>query len=234
MKQNSHRISIIIPVLNEETYIAKLLQNIQENSSARNIEEIIVVDGGSTDDTAEMASDFGAVVVDSKKGRARQMNRGAAKAKGNILYFLHADTFPPKNFDEHILKAVANGNEAGCFRMQFDTSNKFLSFFSWFTRINHKICRGGDQSLFVSRRLFRKTKGFNERYIIYEDSEFAARLYQKTDFKVLPKPVVTSARKYKEKGTLKLQYHFGMIHLKNFFGAGPDHLYDYYRRKISS
>ena len=234
MKKSSCKISIIIPALNEEAHIAKVLQYVQENSSAKNIEEIIVVDGGSTDETAEMASDFGAIVLDSKKGRAKQMNCGAANAKGKILYFLHADTFPPKNFDDHILRAVDKGKEAGCFRMQFDISNRFLSFFSWFTRINHKICRGGDQSLFVTRRLFRKTKGFNERYIIYEDSEFAARLYKKTDFKVLPERVVTSARKYREKGTFKLQYHFGIIHLKNFLGAGPDHLYDYYRRKIAS
>jgi len=234
MKKNSPKISIIIPVLNEETYIAKLLQYVQESSSAKNIHEILVVDGGSTDDTAEIASDFGAVVLQSKQGRAKQMNYGAERAKGQIFYFLHADTFPPKNFDKHILKAVFNRNEAGCFRMQFDSKSKFLSFFSWFTRINHKLCRGGDQSLFVTKRLFRKTKGFNERYVIYEDSEFAARLYKRTNFKVLPKRVITSARKYERNGTFKLQYYFGVIHLKNLLGAGPDTLYEYYRRKIAS
>lgn len=234
MKKNSPKISIIIPVLNEEAYIAKLLQYIQENSSAKNIKEILVVDGGCTDDTVEIASDFGAIVLPSEKGRAKQMNYGAAQAKGNVLYFLHADTFPPKNFDKYILKAVVNGDEAGCFRMQFDSKNKFLSFFSWFSRINHKICRGGDQSLFVTRRLFRKTKGFNENYIIYEDSEFIGRLYKRTNFKVLRQRVITSARKYEQRGTVKLQFHFGIIHLKNLMGAGPDNLYEYYRRKIAS
>lgn len=234
MIKSSSNISIIIPVLNEEKYIAKLLHYVQKNSSTKNIFEILVVDGGSTDNTLNLASDFGATVLQSKQGRAKQMNIGARYAKGKILYFLHADTFPPKNFDKHILNAATRGTEAGCFRMQFDSSNTFLSFFSWFSRINHKICRGGDQSLFVTQRLFHKTKGFNENYVIYEDSEFIGRLYKMTNFKVLRQKVITSARKYKEQGTVKLQFHFGVIHLKNLMGAGPESLYEYYRRKIAS
>lgn len=229
----SPQISIIIPTLNEHICIAPLLTYLNENSSAKNIREILVVDGGSMDDTIEIASDFGAIVLQSEKGRAKQMNFGARKAKGKILYFLHADTLPPKDFDTLILESVSKRHEAGCFRMKFDTSNGFLSFFSWFSRINHKICRGGDQSLYVTKRLFRKTKGFNEAYMVYEDTEFIGRLYQKSDFKVLRQRVVTSARKYKQKGTVKLQYHFGIIHLKNILGAGPEELYDYYKRKIA-
>lgn len=234
MKKKHPQISIIIPTLNEAIRIAPLLTYLQEHSSAKNIREILVVDGGSTDDTLEMASDFGAIVYSAEKGRAKQMNLGARKAKGKILYFLHADTLPPRNFDTSILDAVSKDHEAGCFRMKFDTSNWFLSFFSWFSRINLKICRGGDQSLFITKRLFRKTKGFDENYVVYEDTEFIGRLYEKADFKVLPQRVVTSARKYKQKGTVKLQYHFGVIHLKNILGAGPEELYAYYKRKIAA
>lgn len=234
MTKNSPKISIIIPVLNEAKYIATLLQYLEKNIAVKNNAEILVVNGGSTDDTTKIASDLGAIVLQTKKGRAKQMNYGAARAKGKILYFLHADTFPPKNFDNYILRAVINKREAGCFRMQFDSSNKFLSFFSWFSRINHKICRGGDQSLFITQRLFREMKGFNENYIVYEDSEFIGRLYKKTSFKVLHQRVITSARKYEQRGTVKLQFHFGVIHLKNLMGAGPDSLYEYYRRKIAS
>lgn len=233
MKKKRSQISIIIPTLNEATRIASLLTYLQENSSARNIREILVVDGGSTDDTLEMASDFGAIVHSAEKGRAKQMNLGARKAKGKILYFLHADTLPPRYFDTSILEAVSKQHEAGCFRMKFDTSNWFLSFFSWFSRINLKICRGGDQSLYVTKRLFGETKGFDEAYVVYEDTEFIGRLYEKSDFKVLPQRVITSARKYQQKGTVKLQYHFGIIHLKNLLGAGPEELYEYYRQKIA-
>ena len=233
MKKHNPQISIIIPTLNEALHIAPLLTYLQENSSAKNIREILVVDGGSADDTLEIASDFGAIPLRSEKGRAKQMNVGARKAKGKILYFLHADTRPPKDFDTFILEAVSKGDEAGCFRMKFDTANGFLSFFSWFSRINLKICRGGDQSLYVTKPLFRDTQGFNEDYIVFEDSEFIGRLYQRTNFKVLRQRVVTSARKYRENGTVKLQYHFGIIHLKNILGAGPEELYDYYKRKIA-
>ncbi|WP_019668978.1 TIGR04283 family arsenosugar biosynthesis glycosyltransferase [Eudoraea adriatica] len=231
---NNPSLSIIIPVLNEESNIVRLLEYIQENSSNVNIKEILVVDGGSTDETKEAASQYDVLVLHSEKGRARQMNLGAENAKGEVLYFLHADTFPPKNFDKIILNAIKKGTKTGCFRMKFDSDSRFLSFFSWFSRINHKICRGGDQSLFITRELFNKSGGYDEAYKIYEDNEFISRLYKITDFKILPDQVQTSARKYEQIGNFKLQFYFGIIHLKNYLGADPEQLYRYYKRKIST
>lgn len=227
-------ISILIPVLNEEQCLEKLLPYLVENSQAQNVAEVICIDGGSTDKTLTIAEKYNAKVIHSPKGRAKQMNLGAQQAKGDILYFLHADTFPPKGFDHKILTAGEEGFGAGCFRMKFDTSNPVLRFFAWLSRVNHALCRGGDQSLFVSKKLFRTSRGFNEKYLIYEDTEFIQRLYQKTSFKVLPCHVVTSARKYREKGWLRVQYHFGMIHLKNYFGAGPEELHRYYAKNFQS
>jgi rSAM/selenodomain-associated transferase 2 len=231
---NKPSISIIIPVLNEESYIDRLLEYIQTNSSAGNIKEILVVDGGSKDGTIEAALKYDVFVLRSQKGRARQMNLGAKKAKGEVLYFLHVDTFPPKNFDKIIINAIQKGNTAGCFRMKFDSDSKFLSFFSWFSRINHKICRGGDQSLFITKELFDKSGGYDESYKIYEDNEFIGRLYKLTNFIILPDQVRTSARKYEQIGNFKLQFYFGIIHLKNYLGADPEQLYQYYKRKIST
>lgn len=232
MTQNP-RISIIIPVLNEENCIGAVLEFLVKNSTPANIEEIIVVDGGSSDATVTIASRLGVQVVRSSKGRAKQMNIGSKLAQGSILYFLHVDTLPPKNFDETILNAVRIGNAAGCFRMKFDSSSRFLAFFAWFTKLNFKVCRGGDQSLYITKTLFQKTGGFNEDYLVYEDNEFTDRLYNLTDFKILPRHVITSARRYEERGEVALQFHFGMIHLKNYLGAGPEELYEYYKRKIT-
>ena len=233
MKLNSPKISIIIPVLNEEMCISQVLSYLKANSSQEHIKELIVVDGGSTDNTANFALAHNAVVIHSDKGRAKQLNQGAKNAKGAILYFLHVDTLPPKNFDKTIIDAVLYGKEVGCFQMKFDSDSRFLSFFAWFTRINHKICRGGDQSLFITKKLFTKTNGFNENYIIFEDNEFIERIYKMTAFTILPKYVKTSARRYEERDKYILQYHFGVIHLKNILGAGPDKLYDYYKKNIT-
>ena len=161
MKNNKLQISIIIPVINEEESIEKLL-NVLKNktSNTQLIKEIIVVDGGSTDHSISIAKKNGATVITSIKGRAVQMNAGAKIASGDILYFLHVDTFPPKNFDSLILTTVTKNKESGCFRMAFDSSHLFLNFFAWFSKLNYQICRGGDQSLFITKILFQKIQGF--------------------------------------------------------------------------
>jgi len=232
MTMDRPKISIIVPVLNEDKIVGNLIDHLRKYSSPTNILEIIFVDGGSSDATLSILDTKSIVVVNTKKGRARQLNAGAKRAKGKLLYFLHADTIPPKNFDQFILDAYASGSETGCFRMSFDTKNPILRFFAWLSRINHTLCRGGDQSLFITKTLFTAEGGFNEAYRIYEDSEFITRLYKKNRFTILPQNVVTSARKYRQKGWLRVQYHFGMIHLKNRLGASPDELYNYYSKNL--
>lgn len=227
------QISIIIPVLNEADYIKKVLGAISENTGSDRIKEILVVDGGSTDNTLSHALSYGATVISSEKGRAAQMNFGAKKATGELLYFIHVDSMPPENFDLAILNSIESGNEVGCFQMQFNSNSRFLKFFGWCTRINHQLCRGGDQSLFITRKLFRETKGFNENYIIYEDNEFIQRIYKLRPFKIIPAKVTASARRYEERGMITLQWHYFMVHLKHFLGANPKQLHHYYLKYIA-
>jgi rSAM/selenodomain-associated transferase 2 len=232
-------ISIIIPVLNEAATILSLLDYISINSSFKNISEIIVVDGGSHDGTSQLVDLYAenAIlnirVISSEKGRARQMNEGARAARGSILYFLHADSFPPNSFDELIISEIKKGEIAGCFRMKFDSKHLLLKFSEWFTQFNIKIFRGGDQSLFISSELFDKMNGYDQQYVIYEDCEFISRLYKKYSFTIIPDYILTSARKYDQIGTWKLQYHFAVIHLKNSLGVSAEKLHKYYKRHIA-
>jgi len=226
-------ISIIIPVFNEETGILGLLDHLKNNSTFSN-NEIIVVDGGSTDKTPEILKNYpGVSFFSSEKGRAKQMNTGAKNAKFEVLYFLHADSYPPLNFDKLIVDEIESGNVAGCFQMRFDMDHWWLNLMGWFTKFNHKACRGGDQSLFITRNLFIDIKGFNETFVVYEDNEFIGRLYMKNAFKVIPESITTSARKYEEIGIWKLQFCFANIYLKRIMGASPEELHQYYKRKIN-
>ncbi len=226
-------ISIIIPVLNEETGILRLLDHLNNNSSFT-ANEIIVVDGGSTDKTPELVrSCSGVIFLNSEKGRAKQMNAGAKIATNEVLYFLHADSFPPSNFDHLILNEVNSGNHAGCFQMRFDMDHWWLNLMGWFTKFNHKACRGGDQSLFITKRLFQDLNGYNEKFVVYEDNELIGRLYRKNTFCVIPEFITTSARKYEQIGVWKLQYCFAYIYLKRLRGASPEELHRYYKSRIN-
>lgn len=230
-----NKVSIIIPILNEKDAIGQLLTHLIENSSERNIAEIIVVDGGSTDGSIEIVESFKSVhLIQSEKGRAKQMNLGAKNALGSVLYFLHADAFPPQHFDELILEKVSEGHNAGCFRMQFDSKHWWLKLASWFTQFNWRPCRGGDQSQFITKTLFDDIGGYDETYIIYEDNILINELYRRKEFVVINKKIRTSARLYKRVGVWRLQFHFLRIYIKRWSGASADELSDYYKRHIAS
>lgn len=240
----TNQLSIIIPILNEADNSIPLLNHLNVNASLENLSEIIVVDGGSIDGTLEKVNAFVTssdlntfkskiTLLNASKGRAKQMNLGANHATGNILYFLHADSFPPKNFDQLIIKQITNGHQAGCFRLQFDSNHWWLRLASWLTQFSWRACRGGDQSQFITKALFEEIGGYDESYIIYEDNILINELYARKEFVVINKKLVTSARLYEKHGVWKLQYHFWAIYVKKWFGASAEELYSYYKKHIA-
>lgn len=236
-------------MLNEAENIVSVLKHLIINSSSKNSAEIIIVDGGSSDNSQELVMAFISsrpqitkkpssnnkklILLNSEKGRAKQMNLGAKQATGNILYFLHADSFPPKHFDDLIINEVSKGNLAGCFRLQFNNNHWWLRLAGWLTQFSWRACRGGDQSQFITKKLFYEIGGFSEEYVIYEDNILINELYSRKQFVVIPYKIKTSARLYERHGIWTLQYHFWTIYVKKWLGASPDVLYKYYQNHIS-
>ncbi|MFC5623500.1 TIGR04283 family arsenosugar biosynthesis glycosyltransferase [Algoriphagus winogradskyi] len=201
----TNRISVIIPCLNEATNLTELLPILTNEGKGRLL-EIIVSDGGSEDKSVAIAKLNGATIVHSPICcRATQLNLGAKKAKGDILYFLHADTRPIEGFAEVIHSSLGEGKRVGCFRYRFDNETKLLQVNSWFTKFNSILSGGGDQSLFIEKTFFNELNGFDESFHIMEDFELVRRIRQKSDFHVLPYTMTVSARKYRENGWLKVQ-----------------------------
>ena len=199
------KISIIIPAFNEPENIVSIIRFLQKNSKGI-VAQIIISDGGSTDNTLSLAISAGAVaIISPQKGRAAQMNYGAAMATGDILYFVHADTLPPQSFTEDIIGAVNKGYDFGRYRTRFDSSKFLLKINAWFTRFNWFICYGGDQTLFITRKLFEHSGGFKNELLIMEEYEFAERLMKQGRYKIFNDTALVSARKYDGRSWLKVQ-----------------------------
>lgn len=227
-------ISVIIPTYNEQGVVGRTIGRVRDHDTNKLVQEIIVVDGGSTDGTAEEAELAGAKVIHgARKGRASQMNEGATNASADILYFVHADSIPPSSFSEFIDQAVKEGSVAGCFRLRFDFDHWFLKANAWFTRFDVNAFRFGDQSLFVRKAAFRREAGFREDHIVMEDQEIVARLRRYGTFKIIPKEIVTSSRKYLDNGVYRMQGIFFLIYFMYRLGYPQEKLVRAYKQLIA-
>ncbi len=196
-------ISIIIPALNEAENLRKLIPALRQNT--QELIEIIVVDGGSTDDSLAICASFQVMTLTGKRGRGKQMNQGAEYAKGDILYFVHADAIPPKGYGESIRASIQAGFPIGCFRMKFDSLSFLLKINAYFTRFDKSWTRGGDQTLYITNTLFHEFQGYDETCVIMEEYDFMDRVREKHPFKIIPKDILISARKYEKNGYFKVQ-----------------------------
>lgn len=228
-------ISVIIPTLNEESYIGDLLDFLTKHPQ-KNQFEVIVVDGQSDDQTAEIVKSYNvALHFANASSRALQMNTGAKHAVGDIFYFVHADVQLVSSFVDDILKAEEQGFNSGCFRFRFvKPSNPLLYINGFFTRFPFEWCRGGDQTLFITREAFDRVDGFDESYVIMEDYDLLSRLKKNSvPFKIIPKSVQVSSRKYEANSYLKVQ----MANLKAMKmyrkGFNPKEIKDFYMQALN-
>lgn len=225
-------ISVIIPAFNEEKSLPDLISFLKSAASEKEI-EIIISDVGSTDGTVELAKELGINVVQSpKKGRAAQMNFGVSIATGDILYFLHADSYPPATFVQDIEESIKNEFSSGCYRLFFDDSHPLLKCYAWFTKFDVDFFRFGDQSLFIKKELFEELEGFDEKLIVMEDQMFVKKIKKKVRFEILDGEVTTSARKYRRVGIIKLQLVFSAILILFYLGISQESLVKLYKRAI--
>lgn len=225
-------ISVIIPTWNEKKNIGQLVRYICDHGGDA-ICEVIVVDAGSDDDTVIMAGQAGAKVVSClQRSRALQMNLGARYAKGEILYFIHADVKLIPSFKDDIFQSIAEGFQAGCYRYVFDSDNRMLRINGYFTRFDRIMCRGGDQTLFISRPAFDDLAGFNEYFSIMEDYDFIIRLRKKYRFKIIPKNVTVSARKYETNSWLRVQVANLFVFIMFFLQRPPEEMKSVYKKML--
>jgi rSAM/selenodomain-associated transferase 2/rSAM/selenodomain-associated transferase 1 len=220
-------LSIIIPTLNEEAGLAGLLGSVLEEPQT----EVIVVDGGSLDATCQIAEQAGVKVIRCGKGRGRQMNAGAAMARGEVLLFLHADSRLPPDFSRTIWKCMESGYTAGAFRLRIDDPR-------WAYRLvefgaNLRSCwlqlPYGDQAMFIRSEAFYAMSGF-QNWPLLEDFDFAQRLRRRGRIMIARSSATVSARRWRRIGVLKATLLNQMIIMAYWLGVSPARLASLYAR----
>jgi len=219
-------ISIIIPALNEAMQIGSTLAAMR---ALRGDKEIIVADGGSDDSTCDVAQSAGVIVVDTPRGRGRQMHAAVTASRGEILWFVHADTLPPQNALEAIEAVLADTrNAAGNFALEFSGSTRAARQMSWiYPRLRRLGLSYGDASIFVRREVYEQSGGFRP-YPIFEDLDLIRRLKRAGRFIHLDCPIVTSSRRF-EGRYLRSWAIWITLQVLYWIGVSPSFLARHYR-----
>jgi rSAM/selenodomain-associated transferase 2 len=216
----SMKLSVVVPMLNEEQAIAATLAAIRTAALAA---EVIVVDGGSVDRSVEIARPLSDRLLAAPRGRARQMNAGAAVALGDVLAFVHADTLVPSTFARDIEVALANNAVAGGrFDLELDERSLGCRALAGLINLRSRMMRSatGDQVIFVRRSIFDGLGGFPEIELC-EDVDFARRMRRAGGVACLRTRVVTSARRWRRNGLLRTALRMWVIKSLFLVGASP-------------
>ncbi len=222
-------ISIIIPVLNEADVLAGNLQKLQ--SVREQGHEIVMVDGGSTDESKTLAEPYVDHLMTSRNGRARQMNTGAEVANAEVLLFLHVDTVLPEDGIDAIINAIKPGEESwGRFDVRLSGNKRFFrlieTMMNWRSRVSGIAT--GDQGIFISRSLFERSHGFSDIPLM-EDVELCRRLKKIKAPICLSQQVITSSRRWELGGVCRTIFLMWRLRLAYWLGADPTVLARQYR-----
>ena len=219
-------ISVVIPVLNEEKSIAATVAALAPFKP----HELIIVDGGSTDRTREICDRLGVTVLSSPRGRGTQMNRGAQRATGEVVLFLHADTRLPDSAFQDIRDALRNPQcGGGRFDVRLDGARWMLRVIGAMISLRSRISKvaTGDQAIFVRREVFRELGGYPEIPLM-EDMTFARALKRRGPVACLRSRVVTSARRWESEGAWRTIFKMWLLKSLYLLGVSPHRLKRFY------
>jgi len=213
-------VSIIIPTLNEAHLLGATLQALTHLQGGI---ELIIVDGGSADGTQEIARTHGARIINSARGRGTQMHAGASAARGETLWFLHADTLPPPRAVVYILDALRRDAKivGGNFEISFNGTRRAAHFMTWlYPQLRKLGLYYGDSAIFVRSKIYREVGGFKP-FPIFEDLDLVRRLKRRGRLIHLPARVVTSSRRFEGRSFAFTFARWSFLQMLYWLGVHP-------------
>jgi rSAM/selenodomain-associated transferase 2 len=221
-------VSIIVPALNEASQIEKTILALK---GLKGEKEILVIDGGSEDETVAVARESGAIVRESARGRGAQQHAGACEARGQILWFVHADTIPPPHALTDLLAALQDPSVAGGnFGLAFDgTSRAARRLTAIYPALRWLNLCYGDSGIFVRRAVYDAIGGFRP-FALFEDLDLLKRLRRAGRFVHLKTRIVTSSRRFESKNFAGVWLHWTALQVLYWGGVPPDVLARWYRQ----